>query len=182
MSEPDIRQPFEEFLWSVLFQVSTNLGGVKLSRQVWLQETKRAHEAWHAQRKEKRARRANFVAPMPHEVTAYSISIGWPLDGVEFCDHYETKAWCTSGTTKMANWQAAVRKWKSKGWKTNKTPGDTTAAKVNLQEPEDWRGRIKGEFSEGSPLWDYADSAKWEVIPLPTQQKIVDFMRKFNGQ
>ena len=179
MSEPDIRAPLEEFLYSVLYQVSTDMGGVKLSRQVWLSEVKRAHDAWTKYRKEKKAKRANFVPPMPHEVTAYSVSIGWPLDGVEFCDSYETKGWCTSGNAKMVSWEAAVRKWKSKGWKTNKTPGATPEAKVNLAEPEEWRGRVHAEFSENSLLYSYAEETPWEKIPMATQQKIVDFMAQW---
>lgn len=55
------------------------------------------------------------IPPTPEEVTAYSASIGYPLDGASFCDSYEAKGWQV-GKVKMKNWQAAVRNWKQNNW------------------------------------------------------------------
>lgn len=52
-----------------------------------------------------------FSKPTPEEVKAYALSIGYKLDGHNFCDHYESKGWMI-GKNHMINWQAAVRTWK----------------------------------------------------------------------
>lgn len=67
------------------------------------------------------------IPPQPEWVTAYSASIGWPLDGEAFCDFYERKGWIV-GRTKMKNWQAACRYAKREqfafgGPKTQAKPG-----------------------------------------------------------
>jgi hypothetical protein len=56
------------------------------------------------------------VPPPPDAVTAYSASIGYPLDGQKWCDAYELKGWLVSGKTKMKDWKAAVRNWKASGY------------------------------------------------------------------
>ncbi len=55
------------------------------------------------------------IPPAPADVTAYSASIGYPMDGQAWCDHYATKGWLT-GRSKMKDWQAAVRSWKVNRW------------------------------------------------------------------
>lgn len=55
------------------------------------------------------------IPPLPEWVTAYSVSIGYPLNGPAWCDSYEQKAWKV-GKSRMKNWQAAVRNWKTNGW------------------------------------------------------------------
>lgn len=67
-------------------------------------------------RKPKRAPRTAFVPPSPEEVTEYSASIGYPMNGQDWCDSYSCKGWCVGGSTKMKDWKAAVRKWKAKRW------------------------------------------------------------------
>lgn len=52
-----------------------------------------------------------FVQPTPEEVTEYATSIGFALDGHEFCDHYIGNGWMV-GKTHMKDWQATVRTWK----------------------------------------------------------------------
>lgn len=52
-----------------------------------------------------------FNKPMPDQVTAYAESIGFALDGQQFCDYYESKGWLI-GKTPMKDWKAAVRTWK----------------------------------------------------------------------
>jgi hypothetical protein len=49
--------------------------------------------------------------PTPEEVAEYALSIGFALDGEEFCDFYESKGWCI-GKSPMKCWKAAVRTWK----------------------------------------------------------------------
>ena len=68
--------------------------------------------------------------PTPEEVTAYSASIGYPLDGNAWCDFYEAKGWMV-GRTKMKNWQAAVRNWKSNGWTVGRKQMDRVATQFS---------------------------------------------------
>jgi hypothetical protein len=49
--------------------------------------------------------------PTPDEVTAYAESIGFKLNGEQFCDFYESKGW-KIGKSPMVSWKAAVRTWK----------------------------------------------------------------------
>jgi hypothetical protein len=56
---------------------------------------------------------SKFQKPTPQEVTDYSRSIGYDLNGGRFCDFYESKGW-RIGNTPMKSWQAAVRTWKQK--------------------------------------------------------------------
>lgn len=55
------------------------------------------------------------IPPTPEQVTAYSASIGYPMDGQKWCDQYGAKGWIV-GKTKMKDWQCAVRNWKTNGW------------------------------------------------------------------
>lgn len=55
------------------------------------------------------------IPPTPDQVTAYSASIGYPMNGASWCDSYEQKGWKV-GKGRMKNWQAAVRNWKTNGW------------------------------------------------------------------
>ena len=59
-----------------------------------------------------------FVPPLPAQVEEYSASIGYPLDGQAWCDSYAQKGWKVGKNT-MKDWKAAVRNWKSQGWKPN---------------------------------------------------------------
>jgi hypothetical protein len=52
-----------------------------------------------------------FVKPKPEQVKEYGLSIGFPIDGEEFCDFYEAKGW-KIGNSPMKNWEACVRTWK----------------------------------------------------------------------
>lgn len=55
------------------------------------------------------------VPPTPEQVTAYSASIGYPMNGQAWCDSYEVKGWKV-GKERMKDWQAAVRTWKANGY------------------------------------------------------------------
>jgi len=59
---------------------------------------------------------AKVIPPSPENVAAYSLTIGFPLDGQKWCDTYAAKGWVVSGRAKMKDWQAAVRNWKANGW------------------------------------------------------------------
>lgn len=59
------------------------------------------------------------IPPLPEWVTAYSASIGYPMNGQAWCDHYEKKGWMV-GKTKMKDWQAAVRTWRDNDWASGK--------------------------------------------------------------
>ena len=54
-----------------------------------------------------------FQKPTSQEVTEYSKSIGFDLDGEQFCDFYEARGW-KIGKTGMKDWRAAVRTWKKR--------------------------------------------------------------------
>lgn len=106
-----------------------------------------------------RAKREVFIPPTPEQVTSYSFEIEWPIDGVQFCESYQTKNWCTSGTTKMRDWKSAVRKWKASGIKTHKTPSRPTTS-ADKTEPLGWLDFMQGEFPDWvrfqtgeTPVW-----------------------------
>lgn len=74
------------------------------------------------------------IPPEAAWVTAYSASVGYPLDGRAWCAVYEQKGWMV-GKTKMKNWQSAVI-----NWRTN----DYASAKMKLgpaktDKPRDYR-------------------------------------------
>jgi len=50
--------------------------------------------------------------PTAQEVTDYALSMGFKLDGQQFCDYYESKGWLV-GRSPMKVWKAAVRIWKA---------------------------------------------------------------------
>lgn len=94
-------------------------------------------------------RRGPFVPPSAGEVTAYSAEIEWPLDGDAFCATYETKGWCTSGSTKMRDWKAAVRKWKGMGWKTgSRTNGHEGAGAASLGSLQVQLSKVEQQMEE----------------------------------
>lgn len=53
-----------------------------------------------------------FTQPTPEQVTAYAKEIGFILDGDKFVNHYEAGGWMRN-KTKIKNWKACVRTWKS---------------------------------------------------------------------
>ena len=86
------------------------------------------------QLQEKKQRVCMFVKPSAQDVTAYSQSLGYRLDGSAFCDFYESKGWKV-GNTPMRSWQAAVRTWKKNGSPKQKPAEPTkTGAQVKAEE------------------------------------------------
>lgn len=59
-------------------------------------------------------KKKKFVKPNPDEVSEYAKTIGFDLDGNNFCDFYESKGW-KIGSSPMKDWMAAVRTWKKRG-------------------------------------------------------------------
>lgn len=73
------------------------------------------------------------IPPTPELVAAYSSSIGYPLDGQKWCDFYAAKGWMV-GKSKMKDWQAAVRNWKTNSWGT----GSIALAAVSAPQARDY--------------------------------------------
>ncbi len=60
--------------------------------------------------------RKQFQKPTPSEVEEYGATIGFPVDGEEFCAFYELRGWKPGGSrTVMSDWRPAVVTWK-KTW------------------------------------------------------------------
>ena len=118
----------------------------------------------NASKERTRAKRAGFTPPTPEEVTAYSREIDFPLDGDGWCSHYEAKAWKISGATRMADWKAAVRKWKSMGWVLTGVANareKKNAYEVSIMEVPGWRELLSERSAEG--LISDVPSA-WEAL------------------
>ena len=82
-----------------------------------------------------------IIPPTPEQVTAYSIEIGYPLDGQAWCDSYAQKGW-TVGKVKMKDWQAAVRNWKANGWKPNEYGNTKTSNGRGFKQSQDYSGVV----------------------------------------
>jgi hypothetical protein len=84
----------------------------------------------------KTAKPGSNIPPTPAEVTAYSASIGYPLDGQAWCDSYDQKGWKV-GDHRMKNWQAAVRNWKTNqyGLGTHTLAGAKAEQKSDYTKP-----------------------------------------------
>ena len=103
------------------------------------------------------------IPPHPDDVTAYSASIGYPLDGHKWCDHYAQKGWIVSGRAIMKDAKAAIRNWKANGWgqeggiALRKLP--PKAPDIRYVEPVgDWRATARRwlkieELPEGWITW-----------------------------
>lgn len=135
----DLKSSFEDFAYASFAEFRSTLKGTPMSERMWKETMAKINDAWHASRKPKRVKRAPFTPPTPEGVTAYSIEIGWPLDGVSWCLGYATKDWCTSGSAKMKDWRLAVQKWKRDGIHTKITPTPQKAAASGLEEPPGFR-------------------------------------------
>jgi hypothetical protein len=54
------------------------------------------------------------IPPTPEQITRYCAHIGYPINGQEVWDFYESKGW-KIGDNRMKDWQAACRTWRSRG-------------------------------------------------------------------
>lgn len=164
----DLKLPFAQFLYAYLAEYAKTNNLPHLSSRIWLEETARAHDEWHAYRKPKKKPSAAFIPPTPAEVTAYSIEINYPLDGVAWCLGYEMKGWKTSGSAKMSNWRLAVQKWKREGFQTKhkpQMPPKPLPTDVPVPEPPDWLARLPEGDEDKKP-------ASWEHMPRFYQLRI----------
>ncbi len=113
----------EQFTFAVREYLQAN--GLKslgqINAKVLADIAQRFHEKFMGAQKKRKVRPA-FVPPTPEEVTAYSIAIGYPLDGEGWCAKYEQKGWFV-GDKVMVSWKAAVVNWKKSGWTIGATPG-----------------------------------------------------------
>jgi len=72
-------------------------------------------------------KRGAFSPPSPQEVRQYGESIGYNIDGQQFCDFYKSKGWMI-GKNKMKNWEAAVRTWQKRD---KDSRGETISEKID---------------------------------------------------
>lgn len=117
-------------------------------------------------------RAPSFIPPTAAEVTAYSLEIGYPMNGEAWCDQYSLKGWCTSGSTKMKDWRAAVRRWKAMGWKPSIASEDEVKQETGFTSSEDSLKReLAGVETDLRDLL-YPGSCAYKVVP-----KGADFTR-----
>ena len=104
---------------------SGSLGGQSqtesLAESQIAQQSSRKQDHNNQKNKEPRSksRGAKFSPPSPAEVTAYAASIGFNLDGQEFCDKNESIGWVVGkNRAPMKDWRAVVCTWhrKQKRW------------------------------------------------------------------
>lgn len=76
------------------------------------------------------------IPPTPEQVTGYSAFIGYPMNGQAWCDAYTQKDWKV-GKTRMKDWQAAVRNWKTNGY------GSDGVALAGTKKPSEGRSYDK---------------------------------------
>ena len=170
----DLKLPFGRFLRLSMNEYRQAMGG-EVRAEAWEGEIERAHDAWHAFRK---ARKAAFTPPTPAEVEEYSRSIGWPLDGEAFCLHYEKKDWCVSGRTKMRNWKAGVRYWKREQVRTKVTPAAPAIAPP--AEPHGWQAFIDTQLVEHCRYrtGNSPGAVAWERVDPTFKRLLLDEMAK----
>ncbi len=87
-----------------------NSGAVKMKTQA-LSKRKHNQRDPFNQTKSKGAH-TRFIPPSALEVEQYARSIDFPLDAEKFVSHYAANGWMR-GKTKMRDWRAAVRYWKT---------------------------------------------------------------------
>lgn len=122
---------FAEKCFSLLTQARTSNGGT-LGREQWI---KIVDAEFAASSKVVRTRRTPCTPPLPAEVAAYALEIGYAIDGEGWCDFYAQKGWLV-GRVPMKDWRCAVRNWKRNGWTVGgaaKTDAAVTASLGALQ-------------------------------------------------
>jgi hypothetical protein len=109
--------------------------GVMFSRDSLATEADRVHADWLKLPKfelEPECPKSQ-IPPTPNAVTYYSQSIGYPLNGDEFCDFYAQKGWVV-GKAKMRDWQATVRNWKRENWGRKITATSSSALREKSRD------------------------------------------------
>ncbi len=108
--------------------------------------------------------KSSMPRPTAQEVTDYAQTIGFKINGSEFVDHYEASGWMR-GKTKISNWKACVRTWKSRNYQNSINPAHQPTnpvdpAKLAAKEAElekikerEWKKRMKDGNAAGDPPW-----------------------------
>jgi hypothetical protein len=134
--------PFGEFAMAAMDEYCRENNLPKLSKKLAIEQLSRLQEEWSKAKKERAKRPTKaFVPPTAAEVEAYSISIGWPLDGASWVSAYQQKDWYV-GKTRMKDWKAAVRHWKHEQIHTKITPRmPTNGHAKELAQPPNYEAR-----------------------------------------
>lgn len=102
--------------------------------------------------------------PTPDEVTAYAESIGFKLNGEQFCDFYESKGW-KIGKSPMVSWKAAVRTWKHSDLSKKSVPAKNVNTKCCTRcggnVGEDGKVRIVMLWKENLPWCTISCYNRW---------------------
>ena len=170
-----LKLPFSEYLYACFEEYRKELPEGRISPKLWVEKCGVWHDAWHDYHKPKRAPKEPFQPPTAQEVTDYSISIGWPLDGESWCLGYATKDWCTSGSARMRDWKSAVKKWKRDQIHTKLTPkGPETDA--GPTEPPDWLSFMRRQFPEWVRLNGNQPTPTWKALSKDERTTILEKM------
>jgi len=176
----DIKLPFGAFLFQSFMDYRATVGN-QLSNKMWVECAEQAHTAWHDYRKKQKSARAKrvkkFIPPTPAEVEAYSIEIGWPLNGEDWVLHYAKKDWHYTEKTRVVNWKLAVQTWKRSKWKTPNPPAMKLAAVVNgCAEPHDWKNVMQSELQKhnGDDWYRSVLACTWDNMPRHWKPKIAE--------
>jgi len=184
---PDILAPWEDFIFSCFSEYRLEVPGGVIPERLWKEKMRLWHDRWHSAHAPKH--RTAFVPPTPQEVTAYSQEIGWPLDGVAFCLHYETKRWCTSGNSKVRDWRKCVEKWKHDKIKTKFTPErspDLLSSRA-LTEPPGWFAFMCREYADSIYVRQWTEDGareapKWAGLQTDVKKTVLELMAKKEHQ
>ena len=82
-----------------------------------------------------------FAPPSPQDVCQYGESIGYNIDGQQFCDFYKSKGWMI-GKNKMKDWEAAVRTWQKRDKESRGETIDEQMDRIMREEAEKKRSKI----------------------------------------
>jgi hypothetical protein len=88
-------------------------------------------------KKVKNRESGRFAPPSPEEVTTYGRSIGFDLDGEQFCDYYASMGWKLANGNPLKDWRAAVRTWRRR--EEAKKPKPFKQRLMTPEEELEWR-------------------------------------------
>lgn len=117
--------------------------------------------------KDVKTKKTRFEKPTAQLVSSYAESIGFKLDGQQFCDFYESKGWLI-GRSPMKSWQAAVRTWKN---------AENVA---NPQKPLDpaLKTKMDAKIKELEELGKRDFERKSKIANITTQNGHVDLVKQ----
>lgn len=122
-------------------------------------------------------KRKAFEKPTPEQVSAYGKEIGFGINGHEFVNHYEASGWMR-GKTKISNWKACVRTWKTRSFVASVNPAhqlpqpvDEVKLAAKNAELERIKDREWAKIAAGQPQQSIAQTP---AFALPTLKTSVD--------